>query len=260
MFSRAVSRSGTLTLSTAWRTQLGSRSLSVLRLAKPPVVLAAPTCAKRSFSFAPILRADNMLNEDQPGPSATVFLGNLPFSVTGEQIKEAFSQFGTIVAVKLLTTQTGIPRGAGFLQFASVEEATGFLNAHNEDPIFITDRQIFLQYAKKDSTIIRPPADPSDTLLIGPFHGEESDAWAFFKDFDKDIREVRLVKRQTDGQTLAFIQFNNVELSMAALEALDRQRDSTGRQIFLRYAKPRQSPKQVGPLFARKSQRTERDF
>jgi RNA recognition motif-containing protein len=50
-----------------------------------------------------------------------IYVGNLPFSATEEEIRELFSQYGTVTSVNLITDRdTGSPRG-----FAFVEMETG---------------------------------------------------------------------------------------------------------------------------------------
>lgn len=49
--------------------------------------------------------------------SKRIYVGNLPFTATEDEIKELFSQYGTVGAVNLITDrQTGQPRGFGFVE------------------------------------------------------------------------------------------------------------------------------------------------
>ena len=54
-----------------------------------------------------------------------LYVGNLPFSATEEQIRELFGRNGrTVNEVKLVTDrETGRPRGFGFVEMGSSEEA-----------------------------------------------------------------------------------------------------------------------------------------
>ena len=53
-----------------------------------------------------------------------LYVGNLPFRVTKEEVSDLFSQFGEIKSVNLITDkQTGRPKGFGFVEFESVESA-----------------------------------------------------------------------------------------------------------------------------------------
>lgn len=49
-----------------------------------------------------------------------IYVGNLPFSSTEEEIRELFSQYGTVTSVNLITDRdTGSPRGFGFVEMES---------------------------------------------------------------------------------------------------------------------------------------------
>ena len=46
-----------------------------------------------------------------------IYVGNLPFSATEDDIHELFSQYGSVESVKLITDRdTGRPRGFGFVE------------------------------------------------------------------------------------------------------------------------------------------------
>ena len=49
-----------------------------------------------------------------------LYVGNLPFSATEEEVREAFSQHGEVMSVALITDrETGRPRGFGFVEMSS---------------------------------------------------------------------------------------------------------------------------------------------
>ena len=48
-----------------------------------------------------------------------IYVGNLPFSATEDEVKDLFSEFGTVESVALITDrETGRPRGFGFVEMA----------------------------------------------------------------------------------------------------------------------------------------------
>ena len=56
---------------------------------------------------------------------AKLFVGNLSFQATEEDLRELFQQAGTVESVRIVTDQfTGRPRGFGFVEMATKEEAT----------------------------------------------------------------------------------------------------------------------------------------
>lgn len=53
-----------------------------------------------------------------------LFVGNLPFDVTDEELKETFRRVGTCTsAVVIMDRQTGRSRGFGFVEMSTEEEA-----------------------------------------------------------------------------------------------------------------------------------------
>jgi RNA recognition motif-containing protein len=55
---------------------------------------------------------------------AKLFVGNLSFQATEEDLRELFQQSGTVESVRIVTDQfTGRPRGFGFVEMSTKEEA-----------------------------------------------------------------------------------------------------------------------------------------
>jgi RNA recognition motif-containing protein len=51
------------------------------------------------------------------GMAKNIYVGNLPWSSTEEDVRDAFSQFGEVFSVKLIEDrETGRPRGFGFVE------------------------------------------------------------------------------------------------------------------------------------------------
>lgn len=61
----------------------------------------------------------------------TIYVGNLPFSATEDEVRELFSQYGAVHSVKLITDrETGRPRGFGFVEMAD-EHADSAIDGTN---------------------------------------------------------------------------------------------------------------------------------
>jgi len=61
-----------------------------------------------------------------------LFVGNLDYTVTSDDLKAAFAQFGTIVdAVVIMDKMTGRSRGFGFVEFSKPEEAKAAIEKLN---------------------------------------------------------------------------------------------------------------------------------
>jgi RNA recognition motif-containing protein len=69
--------------------------------------------------------------------SKKLYVGNLPFSATEDSLNEAFSRFGTVESVTIITDRdTGQSKGFGFVELASDQEAAaaaGKMNSSEMD-------------------------------------------------------------------------------------------------------------------------------
>jgi cold-inducible RNA-binding protein len=67
--------------------------------------------------------------------SQKLFVGNLPFDTTENDLHTTFGRHGTVVDAKVMTDrETGKPRGFAFVTMSTAEEAQsaiGALNGHN---------------------------------------------------------------------------------------------------------------------------------
>jgi RNA recognition motif-containing protein len=64
--------------------------------------------------------------------SAKLFVGNLSFNITENDLQDAFAAHGTVVEANLMMDRaTGRPRGFGFVTMGSPEEAQKAIDALN---------------------------------------------------------------------------------------------------------------------------------
>ena len=65
-------------------------------------------------------------------PLKTLYVGNLVYAVTRDELKELFSQFGEVSSVKLINDrESGTPKGFGFVEIDD-EGALKAIDALNE--------------------------------------------------------------------------------------------------------------------------------
>ena len=56
--------------------------------------------------------------------ASKLYVGNLPFSSSEEDVRDLFSQYGDVHSVKLISDrETGRPRGFGFVEMENADEA-----------------------------------------------------------------------------------------------------------------------------------------
>lgn len=106
MFSKAISR----TLSVSLRAHNSLPSAVLLRQVSFGK-LSTPLQWQRTLSTSPALRYEESRYEDRSSkprgfrkpvaPSGTLFIGNLPYSITEEELRQSFMEFGEIVRVAL---------------------------------------------------------------------------------------------------------------------------------------------------------------
>ncbi len=61
-----------------------------------------------------------------------IYVGNLPFSITEEELKTMFEEFGTIESIKLISDRfSGQKKGFGFVEMPSNSEADQAIKALN---------------------------------------------------------------------------------------------------------------------------------
>ena len=79
--------------------------------------------------------------------AAKLFVGNLSFQATEEDLRELFAQAGTVETVRIITDQfTGRPRGFGFVEMATKEEASKAVEMLNGR--LFRDRNLVVDEAK----------------------------------------------------------------------------------------------------------------
>jgi RNA recognition motif-containing protein len=61
-----------------------------------------------------------------------IYVGNLPFSATSEQLNEMFSKFGTVDSAKIVMDRdTGRSKGFGFVEMSTGDEAAAAIEKLN---------------------------------------------------------------------------------------------------------------------------------
>ncbi|MBK1721689.1 RNA recognition motif domain-containing protein [Thiocystis violacea] len=65
-----------------------------------------------------------------------IYVGNLAYGVTQDELREAFSAYGEISSVNLITDKfTGSSKGFGFVEMPNNSEADAAIKGLNETPL-----------------------------------------------------------------------------------------------------------------------------
>ena len=84
-----------------------------------------------------------------------IFVGNIPFSSTPEELRDIFEQYGTVNNVNLITDrETGRFRGFGFVEMPNSDEGQAAIDALNGSEL--SGRQLTVNEARP-----REPRRPS---------------------------------------------------------------------------------------------------
>ena len=74
------------------------------------------------------------MNQVKVTNKSKIYVGNLPYSATEEQLRDFFEQFGSIKESRLvMDRQTGRPRGIAFITFEAEDGASAALQANGSD-------------------------------------------------------------------------------------------------------------------------------
>lgn len=76
-----------------------------------------------------------------------LYIGNINFKVTEADLEDLFSQAGQVVSTRLITDRlTGKPRGFGFVEMATEEEAEKAISMFNGNNFM--DRELVVNEAR----------------------------------------------------------------------------------------------------------------
>ena len=85
----------------------------------------------------------------------SIFVGNLPFKATEDEIEQIFAAHGKVLSVKLLTDrETGKPRGFGFVEMEDAEAAVAIKALDGQD---FQGRPLRINEARPREENSRPP-------------------------------------------------------------------------------------------------------
>jgi len=98
--------------------------------------------------------------------SAKLFVGTISYQATEEDLRELFQQAGAVQSVRIITDQfTGRPRGFGFVEMATKEEADRAIEQLNGR--LFRDRNLVVNEARPQAGRA-PSGGPRDRRPGGP--------------------------------------------------------------------------------------------
>ena len=80
---------------------------------------------------------------------AKIYVGNLPYNTTEDELRDYFSQYGTIEDIKLIIDfNTGRSKGFGFITYSSAQECE---NAVAANGVEMSGRKLRVNIARDDN-------------------------------------------------------------------------------------------------------------
>ena len=89
-----------------------------------------------------------------------IYVGNLSYQLTEDQLREAFAAFGDVSSAKIIMDRaTGQSKGFGFVEMPSKEEAEEAIRQLDGTPL--NGRNVRVNEARPRNDNNRPPRQPS---------------------------------------------------------------------------------------------------
>ncbi|GAQ43444.1 C6 transcription factor [Aspergillus niger] len=175
--------------------------------------------------------------QEPPTPKETVFIGNIFYDVTREDLKKAMEKYGVVEKVVLVLDNRGISKGYGYVQFDSIDAAQRAVDALNLR--LFEGRRVTVQFAQNNVYHRRQLNAPTRTLYIGnlPFEMTDRDLNELFKDV-QNVVDIRVAVDRRTGQARGFAHAEFVSTSSAkAAMAILENKLPYGRRLRLDYSK-----------------------
>ncbi|PPR02532.1 hypothetical protein CVT24_001958 [Panaeolus cyanescens] len=221
-------------LSTSTRTL----SLSVSRgvsVAGKTINSTPALSSTRAFSQSAVTLFERDNRRQKNPPSNVLFVGNLPWTVTEDIVRETFAPFGQVERVTLQTHADGRPRGFGHVVFASTAQATAAVESAAEEPICIGDRDTVLDYA------INRENTPNASIFFGNFDGDANALRSILSEQQEKIVDITFMRDGNTGLPLpsGFVRTDSAETAGSVLEILRTVKNADGKPIRASYARPK---------------------
>jgi cold-inducible RNA-binding protein len=113
-----------------------------------------------------------------------LYVGNLEYSITDEDLEKLFSTEGSVTSAKVIRDPEGNSKGFGFVEMGNEEEATKAIEKYNKS--IFKDRSIFVNAA-------RPQANRD----FNPAGGRNKYDKRSRDDLDSKLRNIRIPKKKT---------------------------------------------------------------
>ncbi|KAF8809824.1 RNA-binding domain-containing protein [Phlegmacium glaucopus] len=243
IFANALRTQSRLRVLTAARVALpATRSISSLVAFRTAAPKNVSLSASRLFTTSQVARYESDGAPRNP-PSSTIFVANIPWSATEQELSEVFTEFGEVLAVRIHMNSEGRPRGIAHIDFASQDSAVATVDSAAQEPIHFAGRDLRIDFAAGIRERQQAVIEPSEKLYFSGLAGEESDIRTVFQQFGDSIVDIHLLRNPQTGERnpSGFLKFSSTEAATDALEALNGTQTPEGDTLTLSYARPRRA-------------------
>ncbi|KAF2806983.1 uncharacterized protein BDZ99DRAFT_465732 [Mytilinidion resinicola] len=197
--------------------------------------------AAASSAVAPPQQSNTRYSNPLATPNKVIYVGNLFFEVTEDQLRRVFSRFGTVEDVRLVTDGKGLSRGFGYVTFAEINDATAAIENLNQQ--VFEGRRMNVQYhiqRERPASVSTPrsPQQPSKTLFIGnmSFEMSDKDLNDLFRDI-RNVMDVRVAIDRRTGQPRGFAHADFIDVKSAEhAKGLLEGKEIYGRKLRVDYS------------------------
>ncbi|KAJ6542852.1 hypothetical protein B0H19DRAFT_1172218 [Mycena capillaripes] len=167
-------------------------------------------------------------------PGRVLFVGNMPFGTEEADLREKFEAFGPIKSIRIATRPGGESRGFAHIEFLREEDAIASYESFAEEPLYMLDRNIRVDYAPVRPTSSNPP---THRLYFYDYRGNEEALRTALNEFETSIQRLHFLRSQSTGELTGsgFVEFMSVERATQALQKVSGQITPYG-PINLEYA------------------------
>ncbi|OQE07045.1 hypothetical protein PENVUL_c015G08785 [Penicillium vulpinum] len=217
------------------QTRLNSTNESGPRIPVKYVESVAPKTSPDQVRLERTERRRQYMSEG-PVPKTTLYVGNLFFDVTAEDLRKQFEKYGVVENALIVHDARGLSKGFGYVTFSTVEEATQAITQQHGG--IMEGREVVVQFS---NTTYRSMADnkPSKTLYLGnvPYELTDQDLQDLFDDVP-GVTDVRIPVDRRTGLPRGFghIDFKDLASASNAKEVLSRKAPY-GRKLTVSFAK-----------------------
>ncbi|RAL03585.1 nucleic acid-binding protein [Aspergillus ibericus CBS 121593] len=173
-----------------------------------------PSAESINEAIAAKRRKRSRLLSTPADPKETVFIGNLFYDVTAEDLRQTMEKYGTVEQAIVVFDSRGLSKGYGYVQFDCTDTAHRAVAAMHLR--LYEGRRVTVQFAQNNLYTYREKRPPSKTLYVGnmPFEMTDRDINELFKDV-QNVIDVRVAVDRHTGHPRGFVHAEFISVASA---------------------------------------------